>query len=68
MVSGGEAGGDRRALGLAVDGLLGTAWFSLVVILLATGIGTIPAFGVGLGACRRRDCEAGCVVYRGTRS
>ena len=37
------------AADLAVDGLLGTVWFTLVVTLLATGIGTIPALGVGLG-------------------
>jgi signal transduction histidine kinase len=37
------------AADLAVDGLLGAVWFTVVVTLLATGIGTIPAFGVGVG-------------------
>jgi hypothetical protein len=35
------------AADLAIDGVLGTVWFVLVVTLLATGIGTIPAFGLG---------------------
>jgi signal transduction histidine kinase len=37
------------AADLAIDGVLGTVWFVLVVTLLATAIGTIPAFAVGLG-------------------
>jgi signal transduction histidine kinase len=36
------------AADLAIDGVLGTVWFTLMVSLLATGIGAIPAFGAGI--------------------
>jgi signal transduction histidine kinase len=36
------------AADLAIDGVLGTLWFSLMVTLLAVGVGTIPVFGIGI--------------------
>ncbi|WP_066043373.1 sensor histidine kinase [Herbiconiux solani] len=37
------------AADLAIDGVLGTVWFTLVFTLLVTGMSTIPALGVGVG-------------------
>ncbi|WP_368497824.1 histidine kinase [Herbiconiux sp. A18JL235] len=33
---------------LALDGILGTVWFTVMVSLLATGISAIPALGIGV--------------------
>ncbi|MFB2584859.1 sensor histidine kinase [Herbiconiux liukaitaii] len=36
------------AADLALDGILGTLWFTLLITLLPTGLGLIPVFGVGI--------------------
>lgn len=36
------------AADLAVDGVLGIVWFTVMITLLATGIGLLPAFGLGV--------------------
>lgn len=38
------------AADLAIDGILGVVWFTLLVTLLPTGIALIPVFGVGIVA------------------
>ena len=36
------------AADLAVDGILGVAWFTLLITLLSVGVGAVPAFGIGV--------------------
>jgi signal transduction histidine kinase len=36
------------AADLAIDGILGVVWFTVLATLLPTGIGLIPVFGVGI--------------------
>lgn len=36
------------AADLAIDGVLGTVWFTLLVTLVSTGLGLVPLFGVGV--------------------
>ncbi len=36
------------AADLAIDGVLGVTWFTLLVTLLSVGVGSVPAFGLGI--------------------
>src|SRR5690554_3649210 len=36
------------AIDLLIDSVLATVWFTVIVTLIATGVGTVPALGVGI--------------------
>ncbi|NQX34671.1 histidine kinase [Herbiconiux sp. VKM Ac-2851] len=37
------------AADLAIDGVLGVTWLTIMLSLLATGVSAVPAFGIGIG-------------------